>query len=333
VNGRFLASLQEDYYLQLPGTEETMIIESANIKTNAETGNRFIVKGRALSSMLDRRLVFQRTIFEDVALQDAIETLLTQNGIDSPGQPQRNIPGLVFLASTDPVVLAPVLTAQYYTEGLYETIQFLCQRSNLGFKIILNASNEFEFSLYAGQDRSYNQLTNPFVVFSPKFDNLKSSDYFHSKKFLKTIALIAGDAYYGGPRPTFDFDPWENDPTDPHYPTIRTGLDRRELYVDAPDLNYIDPDTGLPYGGGVGSPYIPMMYERARQELNKNTIFESFDGEIDTTQGYNYRQDYFLGDIVQVENEYGIQGTKQVTEVIISENNSGVGVYPTFEEV
>ena len=330
-NPSLLTLLKPDYYIKIKDSENHMIIESIEIKTDVEKGNKLIFRGRSLLSMLDRRIIFQRSVFNLNMTQDVITTLLLQNVISAPGQPQRNIPNFTYTNSADPLVLTPTVPhAEFYTENLYEIIHFLCERSNFGMKLVLNSSNQFVFSLYAGKDRSYSQSTNPYVVFSPNFDNLISSDYFYSKQTKKTIALISGDAYNGMPRPTLDFDPWENDTTDPHYPTIRTGLDRREVFVDAPDLSKIDPSTGTPFAGAT---YNQMMYERARQELNQMTEYEVFDGQISTTSGYTYGTDFFLGDIVQIEDAFGNKGRTRVVELTISENSSGFFTNPTYEKV
>lgn len=332
VSAELLELLQEEYYLQIVDSSYTMVIESFEIKTDVETGNKLVVRGRDLSSLLDRRVIFQRQVYDNVAIHDIVWDILLKNGINSPGQTQRNIPGLTFSPSNDPAVTGPTATAEYYTEGVYDTIEYLCKSINIGFKLQFDTSNNFKFQLYAGKDRSYVQSTNSYVVFSPVFDNLINSDYNYTNRFKKTIALISGDAYNvpNPNRPTVDFDPWENDTTDPHYPTIRTGLDRREMHVDAPDLSIIDPATGVAY---TGNKYTLMLYERARQGLNENVAFETFSGEADTTRGFKYQTDFSLGDIVQLENEYGLKGRARISEMIFTENLSGIKNYPTFEMI
>lgn len=64
---------------------------------------------------------------------------------------------------------------------------------NVGFRIKLSDDNKFVFKLYAGADRSYDQFTNPYVIFSPKFENVINTNYLESKKTLKTVTLVAGE--------------------------------------------------------------------------------------------------------------------------------------------
>ena len=46
----------------------------------------------------------------------------------------------------------------------------------------------------------------------------------------------------------------------------------------------------------------------------------------------NSRKDYFVGDVVQIENEFGIKGTTRIVECAISDDNQdGYQLVPTFE--
>ena len=40
-----------------------------------------------------------------------------------------------------------------------------------------------------------------------------------------------------------------------------------------------------------------------------------------------------MGDIVQIVNEFGIESKARVTEMVISQDESGTDSYPTFETV
>ena len=47
---------------------------------------------------------------------------------------------------------------------------------------------------------------------------------------------------------------------------------------------------------------------------------------------YKYKQDYDVGDIVTIKNEYGIIADVRITEVTESEDSTGFSVIPTFEQ-
>lgn len=60
---------------------------------------------------------------------------------------------------------------------------------------------------------------------------------------------------------------------------------------------------------------------------------ESFTGSVITDVTFLYKQDYFLGDIVYVENEYGIGADARIIEVIEAVDENGHTVEPTFEYI
>jgi hypothetical protein len=116
---------------------------------------------------------------------------------------------------------------------------------------------------------------------------------------------------------------------DPSVPEGIVGLDRREVYTDA---------TGLSTDDGEGNELDEAAYEaHLRQKgidtLMENTSFAATEGELDTEHTYIYDRDYFLGDIVQIEDEYGNEGTARITEMIFSCDTTGVSIYPTFTSI
>ena len=45
---------------------------------------------------------------------------------------------------------------------------------------------------------------------------------------------------------------------------------------------------------------------------------------------YIYGEDFNIGDIVQVENEFGITGTVYISEIVFSQDVNGITITPTF---
>lgn len=314
VTVELLYLLQKDFYLKISQSDKSMIVESISVMTDAENGDKLIIRGRSLESILDRRIVLQQTIFDASSFQDGIEQILNENIISS-SQPNRNVSNFVFSASVNATITALLLTAQYDGENIYDVVEYLSKKEEIGFRILLNEVNQFVFSLYVGEDRSYEQTDNPFVVFSPSFDNLISSDYRESNQYRKTYTLVFGETHgwrveafiSGG--------------------TLLTGLDRREIFTDASDLS-----TALDGGGTIDpADYHLQLKERGYKTLTENRFYSMFEGEADTTVSYKYGKDFFLGDIVQIEDKYGNLGRSKITEVMISEDPSGFRIVPTFE--
>ena len=236
INDSILEILKDDYYLWLKESDQTMIVEDRKIESDAENGNHFTVTGRSLESILERRIIWKQTILSG-NFQNGIKKLLDEN-IINPSDASRKVERLIFEASTDPAITGLTVDAQFTGDNLYDAIKKLCDSKNIGFRIKLSDDNKFVFKLYAGEDHSYDQFTNPYVIFSPKFENVINTNYLESKKTLKTVTLVAGEGE-GADRKTT---------TVACSSGAGTGLNRRELYTDA-SMNA----TNITTGGYVGS--------------------------------------------------------------------------------
>ena len=58
-----LSIFVEDNYVYLGMSEHLMIIEDLNITTDQEEGNKLVVSGRSLESILDRRIVWDQVVY------------------------------------------------------------------------------------------------------------------------------------------------------------------------------------------------------------------------------------------------------------------------------
>lgn len=310
VDSQIVDIMQLDRYLKIDGSEHMMIIEKDLIESDPEEGNRITVSGRSLESILDRRIVWGQRIL-DGNLQSAIKTLITE-AIINPSISDRKISNFIFEDSTDPVVTNLTIRAQYTGDNLYDVIQAICEDANLGFKVTLNDSNQFVFKLYAGTDRSYNQSTVPFVIFSDRFDNLINSNFVKNRAPLKNVTLIGG----------------EGEGSERRYTTVgsASGLSRRELFTDARDISSKTDDATL-----SDAEYNAQLQQRGREKLTENVEIVYMDGEVDTSM-YQYGVDYFKGDIVQLRDAYGNENSARILEMITSEDKDKISVYPTFEK-
>lgn len=318
LNEKNLTDLKEDYYVTTKDSDHVMIIEDVQIGSDAVENSVLTVTGRSLETILERRIVWKTTILSG-NLQDAIKKILDENLI-SPEDENRKIKNFIFEASDDEAIkfLELPTEVQFTGDYVYDVVKVLCDINGIGFKVTLSSDNKFVFKLYAGVDRSYEQDKHPYVIFSPKFDNLLNSRYLRSKKTLKTITLVAGEGQ-GDERTTTTVtaDGYQN-----------TGLERRELYTDARDLS-----RNVDGGTLSEEEYIQTLESRGKEKLSENSEIKSFDGQSDPNMNFKLGQDYFIGDIVQIENEYGITSRSRVTEIMNSENSSGFEMYPTFTKV
>lgn len=303
--------LKQDNYIVNRKSEHLMIIEKLLVKSDVERGNYLTISGRSLESLLMRRIVWGRQTLSGT-LQNGVKALLDA-AIINPSDSKRKISNFVFQTTTNEAITSLQLSAQYTGDNLYDVVHEICSERNLGFKIVLNANNQFVFSLYAGEDRSYNQFKNHYVVFSPQFDNLVNSNYVESKSTLTNVALVGG----------------EGEGSERRYASTGidiSGVDRRELFVDARDISSsVDEETLS------DSEYNALLVQRGNENLAEHTAISSFEGEVDAVTVYVYGEDFYTGDVVQIANEYGHETTARVIEVVISESGEGQTVYPTFK--
>ena len=98
---------------------------------------------------------------------------------------------------------------------------------------------------------------------------------------------------------------------------------RREVFNDAATVEYTDEITDAEYK--------LQLLESAYKMLEDNIVKSTINGEVEANATFQYGRDYNIGDIVQVENEFGVLGTMRVTEFITSHSTSGLEMYPTFK--
>lgn len=302
---------KDDFYLYNPASEHTMIIEHHEVTTDIEEGPRFIVTGRSLESLLTRRIVWNQTTISG-SLQNGIKKLITENFI-APEVSERKITNFVFVDSTDPEITKLTHEQQYTGDIVYDVIADLCNTYDIGFKVTLNVDKKrFEFSLYKGKDRSYAQETNPYVVFSPNYENIINSDYTHSIINYKNVTRIGGEGV-GVERKMTTYGK-------------ASGLIRREIFTDARDISSKTDD------GEVLSDqdYLNLLQQRGKENLAEYAVKEGFEGEVEASKMFIYGRDFFLGDCVQVQNEFGMSGTSLVSEIVFSQDKDGESVFPTF---
>lgn len=313
VDLNMLKMVNKDFYAWMEDSDQVMIVETIQITTETETGNKMIFSGRSLESILDRKIIWTQTTLSG-NLQNGVKKLLEEN-IINPSIADRRIPNFIFEESDDPAITSLKWDAQYTGDNLYDTIYNICNANNLGFQVILDESYQFVFKLYAGKNRTYDQLENPYVIFSPKFENVINSNYIESDKTLKNVALVAGEDS-GAARKTIVVGE-------------ASGLNRRELYVDARDIQS-ETASGATLSAAE---YNDKLRTRGEEKLAEYETTKTFEGEMETTKTFVYGRDFFKGDVVQFVNEYDMETKVRVMEIIRSQDTTGYSTYPTFSVI
>lgn len=300
------AYLVRDCDITSDGFNNVMVIQNYKLDFDTEKGWLLTLTGKGLKNdLLKRRIVWSQTNLTGNA-EAAIRQVITQNVI-SPSDSGRAINNFVLDTLQG---FTETIEAQLMGENIAQWLEEICTTYGYGWDVYITNS-QYVFKLYKGTDRTYDQSAVTPVVFSPEFDNLLSSSYTYNMSNYQNVALIGG----------------EGEGTSQRTATIgtATGLSRYEAYID---------------GGSVSSngeiitveQYTAMLQEYGQTQLDQTAYTESFSGEIDSNGLYKINQDYYLGDIVQIQNEKGIQATPRIIEIIYAIDENGSSVVPTFSK-
>ncbi len=97
-----------------------------------------------------------------------------------------------------------------------------------------------------------------------------------------------------------------------------SGLDRRVIPLDLTN---------------EAVPLTPDLSNRGLVEIYKFNPTALFDGEIGEQIAAGYNSDYFLGDIIRLDGDYGLTENVRVVEFIRVSDSSGLKAYPAFEVI
>lgn len=346
ANREAFTTFKKDLYLWIAESDRLMIIENVYLDTSATEGDRITVTGRSLESLLHRRIIWSPTTLSG-KFQACVKRLIDEN-IINPLDSSRRIPNFEFRDSTDPAITSLRYDGAFDGgEDLYDVVQSMCEEASVGFRILPNYENSgFIFELYAGKDYSWDQDTNPPVVFSSAYENLLSSSYFESTTNDKNAMRIVDSSET----------PFYSSATGNGY---QPGIHRREVFFKS-DLRFEDVAIEVPPLPDKDADMTPndrihaiwehnqaqakydlqqrdwqksVLPSEAKRELKKYKSVKALNGEIDPTVQFVYKKDFDIGDIVQVKNQYDQEFKSRVSEIIVTQDSTGQAMYPTFELV
>lgn len=238
-------------------------------------------------------------------------------------------------------------TDPYIMEGSwYKLVQNLTDLTMSGWAIEHDGEDPYYWYgyTYNGVNRTFNQGERPPVVFSPKYDNLSKATYFKSKVSTRT-KIFSGAVKFTVPLELQLSREYLDDNRDSamqnNSVTVGTrGLGLREGYFQSPSIEHTNGYMISKGSGQWGVASIDpesiyrQIHEQCNTELWRHMPLEMFSGEAAQQSMYTYNEDFFLGDFVQIQNEFGQQDIARVTEYIrTSSDSEGDVFYPTFESL
>lgn len=327
---------KKGYYIHLEDSDRLMIVDTINYSfSNNESS--LIVSGHGLESILERRIVWVTSkMIVKGNVQEIIQAVISQN-IISPDADGRKISNFVFDKSTDSRITSLKYEDEVNLTGktLYEIIHDACVEFDIGFKVTFESDNKFHFSLYAGTDRTYDQNNNLPVIFSNNFGNLISNSYYSSNYGVANAALIWGEDYeyeatiiVGGSPVTIK----QRMQLLQAIGDGSTGLDRVEIFVDRTNMTAPrgDSNTTIDQAQQLVNEYTASLMNEGQNEINATKKDDTFDADLEFNDQFKFNVDYFIGDIVEIENELNLVKKVRITEFIRTQDTTGDYLTPSF---
>lgn len=284
------------------GFVNVMQIKKIVISSDWENGNTITVTGKGLKNIVGNRIIWQQ-INQKGNIESSIRQIITEN-IIKPGNTERKIPNFVLGKVAG---ITEVVELQLLGENIAEWLESIGNTYNFGWDVAIE-KGKFVFELSKGTNRSYGQKDVTPVVFSPEYDNFLTSNYTKDYSEFKNAALIGGEGEGVNQRTASIGE--------------ASGLERYEMYIDG---------SSVSSNGAIITveQYMKLLRDYGKDQLNA-TYNDGFDGNLIHDGNFGLNEDYFLGDVVQVQNEYGISATPHIIEIIESEDENGITTVPTF---
>lgn len=329
-----------------------------------------IVRGQVNSAGITPPVVFSGTVanfIKKLITDNVINPPVSTN--PSIDQTNRKIDNLIFDDSNF-AEFTETINASVIADDLLQLIMATCKSYNYGFRVSYNINTQkLVFRLYKGKNKA-SASGEEYVEFSPEYSNIISSEFEVDASMYKNVAYVgyktAADEFALLSLFNGDTEPQGENRKEIYVDGTQTS---RSITIDELQAIFNGNVKRNPTSGGdAGYYYVTTSGEETKvatfeastnsdgvdeekitvtdytyllliRSLGENALAEnvetqSFSGDVDTIDTYEYKTDYDLGDTVKVVNEYGIEAEAQITEVMESEDNeNGYQIEPKFEYI
>lgn len=286
--------------LWMRGSNEAAVIEDRFVEDSTRHA-QIEATGRFISSYLDRRLIRPK-----ISFQGTVEAAMRKILSDAEPIPR------VYLGELNGFPETVSFQATYKNLLTYESKLARC--ANIGFRLRPNFNEKkLYFETYKGVDRSRSQSANHRVIFSENYENLNEVSFRENDQFYKNVVYIGG-AGANDERIFVSFG-------------TETGLERRELFVDARDITW---DEGM-----TEAQYKEKLLQRGHEkQASEYEEVKTISCLTNANANFVYKTDYDLGDIVTVHKKsWGISADLRITEIEEIYERGAMKVSPVFGSV
>lgn len=305
--------LREDNVIWFEGTAAGIIehVESSD----GENGAYIQVSGRMLNGILARRALWGT--YNLYGTPAAIMHTLVGDCCVTPtrGSTAKRVIPILQLASVP--IGGSNLRKQATGGSLLEVLEDIGKTHSVAFETEFNPITcKAVFTTRYGVDRSVHQSAVSPVFYSTELDDVLGSEYTYDSSDYCNVAYIGGQV---------------DEETDTRtYTTVEgseTGLDRRELFVDARDMS-----QGIDGESLSDAEYEAVLKTRGNEKLSEHSIAQSIEMTVRSyNPTYQYKTDFFLGDkITLVDERLQVSVDAVVTAVRRSVINTGEQISFTF---
>ena len=275
-----LAALKKGNYVTIPNKRFIWVITSIRKLYNADGVPMVIAKGYEAKYLLkkgniDMPLQLPNTL--SAAVVNLINTYL--------------IPYVDYLSYELINIDIELVDTQAPRGNLLEFVNNLLRQYNCGSQVIYDKEQGLlKFKILQGTDKSKS------IKFSPSLDNLLTSEFLSDDKDVATRAIVVCKVN--------DIEFTEI------YDTGAVGIDRSAITVNSNlstkylDANGEEKELDLTNAADLRL-FKSWLREEGKAELEKHKTLEEVTAEIDFTNSkYKFNNDYYLGDIVGIQDEY-----------------------------
>ncbi len=287
--------LASENVIQPHKDKNAAIIETRQITQDDDGKEELVVKGRFLSAMLARRIVWGAASAIGANAESVMRGLVDTSAITT--LERRVIQGLTMGAAAG---FTDAVDYQGLGKEILTELKTLAPEVDIGFRVVFERPF-MRFECFRGVNRVAG-TANP-AIFSRALDSLSKTEYMDSTASYKNVALVGGE---------------ESDTITRAFVEVgtATGINRREIFVDAKSVKHKYKDENGVEHSLTEPEYLAALAQKGWDKLAECFPVVSISADAEPFANLVYKQDYDLGDTVTVMlPEWGVRLDTRITEV------------------
>lgn len=285
------------------GGDNAAVVEIVKSEIDENGTKTYNVKGRTLEMLLTTRIIWGTYNAVNKDASTAMYEIVNQNCVN-PSNANRKIP---YLKLAEDLKFGGKITYQKTGGEVYDSLSTIASTYDLGFSVLFKPkTKELIFEVVEGVDRTVEQSTNDPVEFSTELEDLLSSSYYTNDQDVKNVAFVQGEGSGSSRKSVISGE------------ADSKGFGRRELYVDARDLQSTSVDKNGEEQNLSPTEYTQVLTQRGDDKLSECKTTETFEAQIRVFGDvqYEFGVDYKKGDKVTVrDNQLNVVVSARITEV------------------